>query len=138
MLSGGGDIWEVVLFGGVMLSGGVVMTITGSDIITPPSVWTDKQTGVKTLPCPKLRLRAVKIGKCHNQFRAPLDSCDLKRSRTFYVRIGGSNGRGARDAPPRPISFIFMHFLAEILLNNRLCSKISAPPRLRIRHWSVG
>ena len=35
-----------------------VLSITGSDIITPlPPV--DKQTGVKTLPCPKLRLRPV-------------------------------------------------------------------------------
>ena len=40
--------------------------ITGSGIITPPSP-VDRQTGVKTLPCPKLCLRAVKIGKCHNQ-----------------------------------------------------------------------
>ena len=27
---------------------------------TPPPLWTESQTGVKTLPCPKLRLRAVK------------------------------------------------------------------------------
>ena len=26
---------------------------------TPPHLWTEWQTGVKTLPCPKLRLRAV-------------------------------------------------------------------------------
>ena len=33
---------------------------TGSDIIQrPPHLWTEWQTHVKTLPCPKLRLRAV-------------------------------------------------------------------------------
>ena len=28
---------------------------------TPPPLWTKSHTGVKTLPCPKLRLRAVNI-----------------------------------------------------------------------------
>ena len=37
-----------------------MLSITGSDITpTPPLV--DRQTGVKTLPCPKLRLRVVKM-----------------------------------------------------------------------------
>ena len=33
---------------------------TGSDIIQRPPLWTESQTGVKTLPCPKLYLRAVR------------------------------------------------------------------------------
>ena len=44
------------MLSGVWVLLGCVLSITGSDIITPP---VDRQTGVKTLPCPKLRLRAV-------------------------------------------------------------------------------
>ena len=44
--------------GTVLGGGGGSLSITGSDIITPPSSM-DRQTGVKTLPCPKLRLQTL-------------------------------------------------------------------------------
>ena len=47
-----------VLSGGVLSGGKGVLYVTGSDIITPlPPV--ERQTGVKTFPFPKLRLRPV-------------------------------------------------------------------------------
>ena len=52
---GGGTVQGV----GGAVQGGVVLSITGSDIINPPCEQNDWQTGVKTLPCPKLHLRAV-------------------------------------------------------------------------------
>ena len=36
--------------------------------------------------------------------------------------VYGADQGGARDAPPRPISFIFTHFSAKFLPNNRLAS----------------
>ena len=33
---------------------------------TPPPLWTEWHTGVKTLPCPQLRLRAIKIALHRN------------------------------------------------------------------------
>ena len=50
--------------GGAVLSGGGVGAVhdrTGSDITTPPPEQNESQTPVKILPCPKLRLQAVKI-----------------------------------------------------------------------------
>ena len=51
---------EVLSGEGVLLRG-EVLSKTGSDFITPPLPSVDKQTGVKTLPCVKLRLQAVII-----------------------------------------------------------------------------
>ena len=47
--------------GGVYLVLGVYLVPGGGSwSATPPPLWTEWQTGVKILPCPKLRLRAVK------------------------------------------------------------------------------
>ena len=37
----------------------------------PPSLWTESQTGVKILPCPKLRLWAVNIWTIHKTWSPP-------------------------------------------------------------------
>ena len=52
---------RVEVLSGAVLLRGEVLSKTGSDIITPPLPSVDKQTGVKTLPCVKLRLQAVLI-----------------------------------------------------------------------------
>ena len=44
-----------------------------------PPLWTEWQTGVKILPCPKFRLRAVKIKTNQTAFRKPRIAKDLMR-----------------------------------------------------------
>ena len=48
--------------GGVCPTRGVC--IRGGGWADPLPLWTEWHTGIKTLPCPKLRLRAVKLCRC--------------------------------------------------------------------------
>ena len=47
---------------------------------TPPPPWTESQTGVKTLPCPKLCLRAVNICVC-------MGACRDNQSKSFDIDL---------------------------------------------------
>ena len=58
LVPGGYLVW------GVTWSWGVYLVPGGTYPGTPP-LWTEWQTGVKILPCSKLRLRAVKMGAEH-------------------------------------------------------------------------
>ena len=52
-----------------------MLSITESDIITPPPFPVNRHTGVETLPCPKLRLRAVNIRPKHENHFLQLIWC---------------------------------------------------------------
>ena len=67
-------------------------TPLGAD--TPPML-TESQTPVKTLPCPKLRLRAVNTCKCTLNFKFSLplseDATDAVSKRCYLTPVFGSN-----------------------------------------------
>ena len=56
--------------------------LPGSNHVRPLHLWTEWQTGVKILPCPKLRLRAVKTYSC---FETPSSVVEIK-SDLFTIR----------------------------------------------------
>ena len=72
-----------------------------------------------------------------------LNTCNLHQSRAALTDPRG----GHRDAPFRPISFIFMQFSAKILSKIDFCHKfrgkrppvmlVSPPGKSWIRHWAV-
>ena len=97
----------------------------------PPTV--NRQTGVKTLTCPKLRLRAVINNILVGSGGSP---------GSVNVSSGGSKGGGARDAPPPPQGPKFFQFHAVFgkIWQNRMLAPprgIGAPSSGKswIRHW---
>ena len=91
---GVGFVWGGCCPVGVLLKGGGtvrgVLSRTGSDIIIPPPP-VDRQIGVKTLPCPKFHLWAVKMPVSPS---SPVEIMFIlilhgqKRDSSFTVHVG--------------------------------------------------